>query len=168
MSRRLTRLNEQLKREIAEIVRWEVADPRVGPATITGAEVAPDLTTARVYVALIGTPEERRETLQGLEAAAPFVRSQLADRLDLRRTPDLRFFPDDSIARASRIEELLAGVEPAGGWDAVPARGDAPADVHEDGDPDGHGPGADPDGQDPAVDPEGRGPGADPDAPIGT
>lgn len=123
MSRRLTRLNEQIKREIAEIVRWEVADPRVGPATVTGAEVAPDLTTARVFVALIGTPEERRESLRGLEAAAAFVRSQLAERLDLRRTPSLRFFPDDSIAQGSRIEELLTQVEPAEGWEAESADG---------------------------------------------
>jgi len=118
MSRRLTRLNEQLKREIAEIVRWEVADPRVGPATVTGAEVAPDLTTARVFVALIGTPEERRESLEGLEAAAPFIRSQLADRLELRHTPSLRFIPDDTIAQARRIEELLSEVEPEEGWQA--------------------------------------------------
>ncbi|HSM37398.1 MAG TPA: 30S ribosome-binding factor RbfA [Longimicrobiales bacterium] len=118
MSHRRTRLNEQLKREIAEIVRWEVADPRVGPATVTGAEVAPDLTSARVYVALIGDEAERRASLEGLEAAAPFIRSQLAGRLDLRRTPSLKFYPDESMARASRIEELLAEVEPEEGWDA--------------------------------------------------
>ncbi len=119
MSRRLTRLNEQIRREVAEIVRWEVADPRVGAATVTGVEVAPDLTTARVFVALAGPPEERRESLAGLDAAAPFVRSQLADRLDLRRTPALRFLADDSLAQASRIERLLSEVEPTGGWEAA-------------------------------------------------
>jgi ribosome-binding factor A len=120
MSRRRIRLNEQLKREIAEIVRWEVADPRVGPATVTGAAVAPDLTTARVYVALIGDADERSASLEGLEAAAPYIRSQLAQRLDLRRTPKLSFFADDTMAQAARIEELLADVEPEEGWDAAP------------------------------------------------
>lgn len=124
MSRRLTRLNEQIKREVAEIVRWEIADPRVGPVTVTGADVASDLTTARVFVSLLGTTEEREESLAGLEAAAPFVRSQLAQRLDLRRTPSLRFFSDESAARATRIEKLLSQVEPAEGWDAR-AEGDA-------------------------------------------
>lgn len=125
MSRRQTRLNEQLKREIAEIVRWEVADPRVGPAAVTGAEVAPDLTSARVFVALIGDDEERRQSLEGLEAAAPYIRSQLAQRLDLRRTPELRFFPDETMDRAARIEELLAEVEPEEGWKEETREGDA-------------------------------------------
>lgn len=125
MSRRQTRLNEQLKREIAEIVRWEVADPRVGPAAVTGAEVAPDLTSARVFVALIGDDEERRQSLEGLEAAAPYIRSQLAQRLDLRRTPVLRFLPDETMDRAARIEELLAEVEPEEGWEEETGEGDA-------------------------------------------
>jgi len=120
MSRRQTRLNEQIKREIAEIVRWEVADPRVGPAAVTGAEVAPDLTSARVFVALMGDDDERRESLEGLEAAAPYIRAQLAQRLDLRHTPALRFLPDDTMDRAARIEELLAEVEPEEGWEADP------------------------------------------------
>ncbi|MEN8375737.1 MAG: 30S ribosome-binding factor RbfA [Gemmatimonadota bacterium] len=118
MSRRLTRLNEQIKREIAEIVRYEVADPRVGPITVTGVEVAPDLMTARVFVLLMASDEDVAGSLEGLAAAAPFIRSQLADRLELRRTPSLRFFVDNSIAQGSRIERLLAEVEPARGWEA--------------------------------------------------
>jgi ribosome-binding factor A len=129
MSHRRTRLNEQLKREIAEIVRWEVADPRVGPATVTGAEVAPDLTSARVYVALIGDEAERRASLDGLEAAAPYIRSQLAGRLDLRRTPSLKFFADESLERGSRIEELLAEVEPESGWDGLAGEGSGSGDT---------------------------------------
>lgn len=109
---RIKRLNEQLKREIAEIVLGEVKDPRVGPVTVTAVSAAPDLTLARVFVHPLGSDEERRETLAGLRAAAPFIRAELGRRLTLRRAPEVRFEIDESIEHARRIERLLAEVAP--------------------------------------------------------
>ena len=112
MSRRLARLNEQLKREISDILRRQVRDPRVGVVTITGVEVAADLAVARVYVRTTGTADRRREALEGLEAAAPFVRRSLGRVLKVRRVPELRFQEDHSLEHAQRIEELLHEVLP--------------------------------------------------------
>lgn len=111
-SRRVERLNEQLKREIAEILRFEVKDPRVGLAVVTAVQVTPDLSLARVYIQPSGESDEQQETLTGLHAAAAFVRSQLAQRLRLRHVPELRFELDQSLERAQRIEQLLNEVLP--------------------------------------------------------
>lgn len=122
MSRRMPRLNEQLKREITEIVRFEVNDPRVGFVTITGVEATPDLMEAKVHVSIMGEEEEEEESLEGLRAAAPFIRTALAQRLSIRRIPELVFQPDRSLAHAQRIERLLSEVSPPadgeGGEDA--------------------------------------------------
>lgn len=117
MSRRVQRLNEQFKREISNIVRTEVHDPRVGLPTITGAEVAPDLYHAKIHVRLMGSDEERREAMEGLEAAAPFIRRQLGQRLRVRRVPELEFEEDRTLEKAMRIEAILDQVRPEGGWE---------------------------------------------------
>lgn len=106
-SKRSSRVNEQVKREVADILRNEVKDPRVGLVIVTGARVAPDLSTAQIYVALSGEEAEKKETLTGLNAAAPFVRSQLSQRMSVRKVPQLRFVRDESIEYATRIEQLL-------------------------------------------------------------
>jgi len=121
-SKRRARLNEQFKREITEILRREVRDPRVGSPTITGVEVTPDLWMARIYVRpgplaqaeSSGTTGStiNKELLEGLEAAAPFVRRALGKVLSLRRIPELRFQLDRSMEHAARIEELLREVRP--------------------------------------------------------
>jgi ribosome-binding factor A len=112
LSKRIARLNEQLRREISELIRREVRDPRVGLVTITGVDVARDLGSARVYVRVPGTPEERDATLEGLAAAAPFLRTTLGRTLRVRRVPELRFQPDRSMEHAQRIEQVLAEVIP--------------------------------------------------------
>lgn len=114
MPRRLPRLNEQLKREISRILRSEVRDPRVGAPTVTGVDVTSDLSIARVHVRLAGTEEERARGLQGLEAAAPFVRRLLGEDLRIRRVPELRFVEDRTLETATRIEEILRKVLPPG------------------------------------------------------
>jgi ribosome-binding factor A len=111
-SRRIARINEQLRREVAEILQYEVKDPRIGSVTVTAARVTPDLQLARVFVTAIGDAPERRETLAGLTGASAFIRSALADRLDLRRVPELRFELDESLSHAMRIEQLLSEVLP--------------------------------------------------------
>lgn len=116
-SRRVERLNEQLKREIARILRREVRDPRVGTPTVTGVEVTPDLWSAKVHVRLGGAEEDRREALQGLEAAAPFIRRELGKDLHVRRVPELDFQEDRTLESALRIEEILDDVRPESGWE---------------------------------------------------
>jgi ribosome-binding factor A len=111
MSRRAERVGEQLKREISGILRMQVHDPRVGGVTVTSVQVAPDLTFARVWVQLSGDAELRKRTLEGLMAAAPFVRRQLGSILHVRRIPELDFREDHTLAHALRIESLLREVD---------------------------------------------------------
>src|SRR5687767_7827915 len=115
MSRRIERLNEQLKREIADILRFSVRDPRIGDVTVTSATTSTDLSLAQVYVSMSGEPEEREQTLEGLNAAAPFIRAELSKRLTIRKTPELRFRTDESLDYAMRIERLLHQVLPPEG-----------------------------------------------------
>ena len=112
-SRRLERLNSQLLREISEILRTQVRDPRILDVTITYVRVTADLWLARVYVTLPSDPTEKSEALDGLESAAPFVRRALGQILQIRRIPEVRFLEDETIAHARRIDEILREVRPA-------------------------------------------------------
>ena len=138
--RRSERLNEQLRREISDILRHDVRDPRVGIPTVTRVEVTPDLWLARVYVRVAGTDVERTAALEGLEAAAPFVRREVGARVRMRRVPELRFETDRTLEHASRIEELLREVvpppdeaDPAAGARDEEDRRDAGAEPEGDG-----------------------------------
>lgn len=111
MSKRLARLNEQLKRELSKLIRDEVRDPRVGMVTITGVETARDLGSARVFVRAFDH-EALPEMVEGLEAAAPFLRTRLGQMLHIRMVPELRFQEDRSLEGARRIEEVLSQVLP--------------------------------------------------------
>lgn len=137
--RRTARLNEQLRRELSELIQREVRDPRVGHVTITGVDVARDLGSAKVYVRTPGTREERDATLEGLEAAAPFLRTTLGRRLRVRRVPELRFRPDRSFEHAQRIEEVLSEVIPEEPEPEDPEAPPGPSGATEapDGSPDG-------------------------------
>ena len=112
-SRRIQRLNEQLRREISEVVRWDVKDPRVGPAAISRVETSADLAHARVWVVIVGDDADEQETLAGLAGAAAFIRSQLSDRIEIRKVPALQFRVDRSMAHASHIQKLLGDVQPS-------------------------------------------------------
>lgn len=105
--RRVARLNEQLKREITEILRYEVKDPRVGTATVTEVSVAPDLSFARVYIGALGEEPDKAEAVAGVRAAAAFIRGELGRRLRLRRLPELDVQLDRAAEHATRIERLL-------------------------------------------------------------
>jgi ribosome-binding factor A len=111
-SKRIARLNEQLKREIASLLHAEVRDPRIGPVSVTRVDIAADLAVARVLVQLIGSEVERTESLAGLQAAAPFLRRSVGRGLHVRRVPELRFQEDRSLEHAQRIEHLLSEVLP--------------------------------------------------------
>ncbi len=112
-NRRLARLNEQFRREITAIIGRSVRDPRVQDVVVNSVEVTPDLWLARVFVVVGGDDDQRAEALQGLEAASSFIRRELGAGLHIRRTPELRFLQDETFARASRIEEILKGLEGA-------------------------------------------------------
>ena len=103
----MAQLNEQFKREISETIRLNLRDPRVGGVTVTGVRVTADLMFAKVYVRLSGPEEERRETMSGLRAAAPFIRRRLGREMRIRRVPELGFREDRSLEEATRIDELL-------------------------------------------------------------
>lgn len=106
--RRSERLAEQIREEVSMIIAGEVEDPRVGFATVTEARLSPDLRYAKIYVSVVGTREEVKESLAALNHAARFVRRQLAATLRMKYTPELHFVFDDAAMTAARIEELLS------------------------------------------------------------
>jgi ribosome-binding factor A len=108
--KRAARLNEQLKRELSELIRTQVRDPRVGLVTITGVDVAADLGSAKVFVRRAGADDDLDASLEGLAAAAPYLRSELGRILSIRKIPELRFQKDRSLEHAQRIEKILSEV----------------------------------------------------------
>jgi ribosome-binding factor A len=107
--RRIERLNEQLRRELTELLHRHVKDPRIGTVTVTAVETSPDLTFARVHVHG-ADPSARAAQLEGLAAASAFLRGELGRRLRIRRVPALGWQWDPSLEYASRIDALLAEV----------------------------------------------------------
>ena len=111
MSQRTDRIDELLRQEIGAIVTRDVADPRIGFATITKVETTPDLRHARVWVSVIGQPAERDATIAALGRAMPFVRHELGRSLRIRRIPELHVRLDDTAERGTRVLRLLADLE---------------------------------------------------------
>jgi ribosome-binding factor A len=114
MTARTDRIDQLLREEIGAILTRDVQDPRIGFVTITDVETAPDLSTARVWVSIIGQPEERTKTMRALEHAMPFVRRELGARIRLRRIPELHVRADDTAERGTRVLRLLAELESGG------------------------------------------------------
>jgi len=112
MSLRTTRVNELLRAEISDLILREVKDPRVteGLITITEIRVSPDMHHATVFVSHMGTDEERKHALAGLQNAAPFMHRELVRRLRMRAVPDLVFRFDPSIERGARLSDLIRKV----------------------------------------------------------
>ena len=111
MTQRTNRIDELLRQEIGGIITREVADPRIGFATITKVETTPDLRHARVWVSVIGQQKERAATISALGRAMPFVRRELGRTLRLKRIPDLHVELDDTAERGTRVLQLLAELE---------------------------------------------------------
>jgi ribosome-binding factor A len=111
MSQRTQRLDSQLQQELMELLQREMKDPRIGFATITSVQTAPDLSSARVWVSVLGTAEERDQSLAALTAAAPWLRRQLGERLHLRSVPQLLIRRDESIESGDRVLRLLREIE---------------------------------------------------------
>ena len=104
---RSSRVADQLRAELAQLLVREVRDPGIGFVTLTRVQVSPDLQSARVYYTSLGDEARRRDTARAIDRAAPFLRRQIGSRLRLRRVPELMFIYDDSIAGQDRIEQLL-------------------------------------------------------------
>ena len=116
MSQRTERVDHLLRQEIGALLTKEVADPRIGFATITDVETSPDLRHAKVWVSVIGPDADRVATVRALQGSMGFIRHELGRRLRIRRIPELHVQLDDTATRGTRVlhvlQELEAGVDP--------------------------------------------------------
>ena len=110
-----TRINAEVQKSLANLIRGQIKDPRIAPMTcVTDVEVAPDLKTCKVYISVLGDETARSQTLEGLRNAEGFMRKHLASTLNLRNTPTLTFISDTSteygMAMSARIDEVMAPI----------------------------------------------------------
>lgn len=108
-----TRINGEVQRALAEIIRSEIKDPRIAPMTsVVAVEVAPDLKTCKAWISVLGDEKVQADTLAGLTSAEGYIRGQIAHTINLRNTPQISFIMDQSIAygvtMSKRIEEVVA------------------------------------------------------------
>jgi len=106
-TQRSARIADQIQRELAEVVRLELRDPRVGLVTFTGVELSRDQSHAKVFFTVLGAGPVIEDALHGLQHAAGFLRSQLAHRLSTRSVPVLHFAFDESVERGMRLSKLI-------------------------------------------------------------
>lgn len=110
MKVRANRVGEQMKKELGEIIGRKIKDPRIGFVTVTDVQVTGDLQQAKVYISVLGDEEQRQNTLIGLAKAKGFIRSEIGQRIRLRKTPELIFEFDESVDYGNRIETLLTQI----------------------------------------------------------
>jgi ribosome-binding factor A len=108
------RIADQIQRELSDIIRLELKDPRIGMITLTGVEVTQDNAHARVYFTALGEPVQQQVAMKALNHAGGFLRSALAKRLQLRTVPLLRFDYDESVERGMRLSALIDKAVSAG------------------------------------------------------
>ena len=111
MSGRTARIDHRIQHELMDILQREMRDPRVGFATVTRVETSKDLGHARVWVSVLGSDEQREETMQGLRDATPWLRRRVGERLQLRYVPRLSVRYDDSIEAGDRVLRVLSELE---------------------------------------------------------
>ena len=110
-----TRINGEVLRELSVIIRQEIKDPRIHMMTsVTGVEVAPELKTCKAFISVLGSDQEKKDTLEGLKNAEGYARRMLAKRLNLRHTPEIRFILDQSIEYGVNMSRLIDQVQGAG------------------------------------------------------
>ena len=107
LSHRVERVAEQIREEVSQILATEVADPGVGLVTVTRVKVTPDLSLARIYWTIMGDAAQRKQTAKALGRAAAYVRHLLSTRMTLRRSPEVTFIFDQSVAAQDRVEQIL-------------------------------------------------------------
>ena len=102
------RINGEVQRVLAEIIRGDIKDPRVSSLTsVVAVEVAPDLKTCKAWISVYGEEDVQKDTLEGLKSAEGYIRKELARRVNLRNTPEIRFIVDQSIAYGVRMSKLI-------------------------------------------------------------
>ncbi|MGZ5325303.1 MAG: 30S ribosome-binding factor RbfA [Solirubrobacterales bacterium] len=104
---RMRRVNEVMREVLGAAITTELKDPRVGFVTVTSVETSPDLRSARVYVSVLGSAQEREASLTGLQAAHGFLQGKIAEEVRIKRTPTLTFHYDESIEQGMRVSRLL-------------------------------------------------------------
>jgi ribosome-binding factor A len=104
---RSTRVGEQMKKELGDIIGRKIKDPRIGFVTVTDVQVTGDLQQAKVFITVLGDEEQKQNTLTALAKANGFIRSEIGKRIRLRKTPEIFFEFDESIEYGNRIETLL-------------------------------------------------------------
>lgn len=109
-----TRINGEVHRVLAEIIRSEIKDPRINPMTsVVSVEVAPDLKTCKAWISVLGNEESQKDTLAGLRSAEGYIKNQLAKKINLRNTPEIRFIIDQSIEYGVSMSKLIDDVNRA-------------------------------------------------------
>lgn len=113
-----TRINGEVKRELSNIIRGEIKDPRINPMTsVVEVEVAPDLKSAKAYISVLGDEQSQKDTLAGLKSAEGYIRRALAKSINLRNTPEIRFIMDQSIEYGVHMSKLIDDVNAQIGGD---------------------------------------------------
>ena len=103
-----TRVNAEVQRELSNIIRSGIKDPRVAPMTsVVAVEVAPDLKTCKAYISVLGDEKAQQDTLKGLQSAEGYIRRELARTVNMRNTPDIRFILDQSIEYGVNISRKI-------------------------------------------------------------
>ena len=115
MSFRPERLAEAIKKEVSDLLRDDLKDPRIGFVTITSVEVSKDLRYANIFASVFGPPADQKATFDALQKAQGFIRCELGKRIRLRYTPEITFTLDESIRRGSRLIALMEEVKEKGG-----------------------------------------------------
>lgn len=106
-----TRINGEVQKELSNIIRNEIKDPRIHPMTsVMSVVVAPDLKTCKAYISVYGTPEEKQATMLGLKKAEGFIRRELASNMNMRNTPEIRFVLDESIEYGVNMSKKIDDV----------------------------------------------------------
>jgi len=106
-SARMRRINEVLRKVVGAAIGTELSDPRIGFVTVTSVKTSPDLRTAKVYVSVLGSEEEREATLSGLRSSRGVIQSKIAAETRMKRTPTISFHYDETIEQGVRISRLL-------------------------------------------------------------
>lgn len=103
-----TRINMEVQRELSEIIRLEIKDPRIHPmTTVVAVEVTPDLKFCKAYISILGDEEAGKATIEGLRSAEGYIRRELARRVNLRNTPEIKFILDQSIEYGVNMSRLI-------------------------------------------------------------
>lgn len=103
-----TRINGEVLKELSNIIRSEIKDPRINPMTsVIAVEVAPDLKTCKAYISVLGDEKSQKDTITGLKSAEGYIRRQLARTVNLRNTPEIRFILDQSIEYGINMSKLI-------------------------------------------------------------